>query len=274
MRHEHVQRRAGRVVEPCAVGDVERLGHVDLDLGDELGVPDPTEEPVGEPQQVQVLSRLFAEEVIDAVDLLLVEGLPDERVELGEALGRGPVRLLVHRRGARVQLVGLDRLRGRRKGRRRDGEIVDDLRIRPEVLLRLVDDVEEAAGIVGSEAAAREEQVLGEGRPRVRLRRLGEFGERVVEVAAEVLVGDVAPAVADELPPLRQQTAFEQLVERREDHAFGQVAGRAVEDEDGRFEIFCHAPHAMGPVWTETTGGARRPATAALAAAATRPPAR
>ncbi len=60
------------VVEAAAVADVERLGHVDLDVVDVVAVPDRLEEAVGETQRENVLRRLLAEEMVDAKDLLLV----------------------------------------------------------------------------------------------------------------------------------------------------------------------------------------------------------
>ena len=70
---QHVQRRPGRVVELRPIGDVEGLRDVDLHLLDALAIPDPGDHRVGEPQHVDVLGRLLAQEVVDPEDLLLVE---------------------------------------------------------------------------------------------------------------------------------------------------------------------------------------------------------
>jgi len=56
----HVEHRAGGVVELRPVADVERLRHVDLHRLDVLGIPARGEQPVAEPQQVQVLSGFLA----------------------------------------------------------------------------------------------------------------------------------------------------------------------------------------------------------------------
>ena len=78
----------GLLVERRAALDPDRLGDGDLDVVDELAVPDRLEDPVREAQREQVLHRLLAEVVVDAEDLALAEVLADQRVEL---LGRGQV---------------------------------------------------------------------------------------------------------------------------------------------------------------------------------------
>ena len=82
MGDDHVAERAGLLVEGGAALDVDRLRHVDLDVGDVVAVPDRLEQPVGEPQRQDVLRRLLAEEVIDPVDRLLVEHLVQRGVQL------------------------------------------------------------------------------------------------------------------------------------------------------------------------------------------------
>ena len=66
---------------------IERLGHVDLHVVDEVAVPDRLEQAVGEAEREDVLRRLLAEEVIDAEDLVLVEDLVQLGVER-DALSR------------------------------------------------------------------------------------------------------------------------------------------------------------------------------------------
>ena len=97
--------------------------------------------------------------------------------------------------------------------------------------------VEQAAGAVGVEAAAGEEHPLGERLPLLLGRLLGELGERVPHVLAEVLVRDVAAAVADQQPLLRQQALLGEPVESRQDQALGQVSGRPEQDEDRRPQL-------------------------------------
>jgi hypothetical protein len=53
------------------------------------------------------------------------------------------------------------------------------------------------------------------------------LGEHVVDVLAEVLVRYVAAPVADQQPLLGQQAFEGELVEGRQHHPLGQIAGRA-----------------------------------------------
>jgi hypothetical protein len=86
VRDEHVEHRAGRVVEHRAVGDAELLRHVDLHRLDVLAVPHRGEQAVGEAKAVQVLGGLLAQEVVDPVDLLLVQDRVDDPVQAAERL--------------------------------------------------------------------------------------------------------------------------------------------------------------------------------------------
>ena len=85
---EDVADRAGLLVEGGAALDADRLGDGDLDVVDELPVPDRLEDAVREPQRQHVLHRLLAEVVVDPEDLALVEVLREQRVERA---GRGEV---------------------------------------------------------------------------------------------------------------------------------------------------------------------------------------
>jgi hypothetical protein len=128
MGDEHVQHRAGAVVELGPVVDPERLRDVHLDGFDVLPVPHGTEELVGEPQHVQVLGRFLAQEVVDPVNLVLVQHRVDQAVELAETVRRGAERLLEHHAGVAGEPVRAERLGDLRKGRRWYGQIVHQLR--------------------------------------------------------------------------------------------------------------------------------------------------
>ena len=90
----HVFERADGFVELGAVLDGEPLGDVDLNVIDELAVPDRLEQAVGEPEGENVLRGFFAEEVVDPKDLFLVESLVDRLVEFACALQVDAERLL------------------------------------------------------------------------------------------------------------------------------------------------------------------------------------
>ncbi len=66
----HVAQRADAVVVPRTPFDTEGFGDGDLDLVDMTGVEHRLDEPVREAEHEHVLHGLFAEEVVDAEDLV------------------------------------------------------------------------------------------------------------------------------------------------------------------------------------------------------------
>ena len=79
---EDVPDRAGLLVERRAALDPDRLADRDLDVVDELAVPDRLEDPVREPERQHVLDRLLAEVVVDPEDLVLGEVRAQDLVQL------------------------------------------------------------------------------------------------------------------------------------------------------------------------------------------------
>ena len=87
---DDVAQGAGSFVEAAALFDAEGLGDGDLDVVDVTADPQRLEYGVGETQGQHVLHGLFAEVVVDAVDLVLGEDLVQGGVELaGRFRGRG-----------------------------------------------------------------------------------------------------------------------------------------------------------------------------------------
>ena len=136
MGDDHVAIGAGLLVEADAVADIERLGHVDLDVVDEVAVPDRLEQAVAEAERQNVLRRLLAEEMVDAEDLVLGEHLVQFDVERDRALEVGAERLL-HDHPRALGETGLVEHPDRRQRRaRRHAEIVDELDTRRRALRR------------------------------------------------------------------------------------------------------------------------------------------
>jgi len=124
----------------------------------------------------------------------------NDPVQFAEAAGRGVKGLLVDDPGAAGQPVLLQRLGQPAEGDRRDGQVVHQQRAAAQRCARLAEHVRQGAGIAGTEPAAGEEHPLREGVP-VRALGLGaEVGERIVDAGAEVLVRDLAAAVAHQQP--------------------------------------------------------------------------
>ncbi len=106
MRHDHVAIGAGRLVEPGPRAEPQGLRHVDLDVVDEVAVPDRLEQPVAEAEGQDVLCCLLAEEMVDAENLLLGEDLMQLLVERHRGLEVGAERLF-HDDPAAADQVGL-----------------------------------------------------------------------------------------------------------------------------------------------------------------------
>ncbi len=78
----HVAQCARAVVVAAAPLDADGLGDRDLHVVDDVGVPQPLEDRVGETERQQVLDRLLAEVVVDAEDLRLGKDPADVNVDL------------------------------------------------------------------------------------------------------------------------------------------------------------------------------------------------
>ena len=138
---EDVADRPRPLVEAGPALDPHRLRDGDLDVVDELAVPDGLEDAVREPQRQHVLHGLLAEVVVDPEDLLLAEPAMQE---LAQAVRRGrvvPERLLDDdARPALVILPLADLPDARLERLRRDRQVVDAVAGKPLARLELGED--------------------------------------------------------------------------------------------------------------------------------------
>ena len=137
MGDHHVLVGAGALVEVGALVEAECLGNVDLDVVDEVAVPDRLEQAVGEPERQDVLRGLLAEEVVDAEDLVFPERLVNEVVEFDRAGQVGAERFLHDDAGPVHQVRVPQRGDHRAGGLRRHRKIVQPTDARPELGLGL-----------------------------------------------------------------------------------------------------------------------------------------
>jgi len=77
----HVAERAGSFIKAAAALDTERFRRGDLHVVNVIAVPKRLEDTVAKTQYEKVLHCIFAEVVIDAVDLLLVENVENNLVQ-------------------------------------------------------------------------------------------------------------------------------------------------------------------------------------------------
>ena len=83
---DHIAQRASLVVIPSALLDSQRFGHGDLHMVDVPPVPDGFEDSVRKAEDQDILHRLFAQIVVDAVNLIFRQDLSNIAVELARRI--------------------------------------------------------------------------------------------------------------------------------------------------------------------------------------------
>ena len=78
----HITQSTRLVIEASSALDTHVLHGGDLYPLDVVTIPEGLEDPVGEAERHDVLHRLLAEEVVDTVELMLVEGRSVDLVQL------------------------------------------------------------------------------------------------------------------------------------------------------------------------------------------------
>ncbi len=236
----HVPQHARAVVVAAPPLDVDGLGHVELDVVDEVLVPERLEHAVGEAEGQEVLHRLLAEVVIDPIDLVLLpvgEHLPVELERGGQV---GAERLLdddAFPAGAVLEAGAVQLLAEQAEEARRRGEVEED------VAAALVLGVEPGhlglERLEGAEVVEAGRQVV-EAADQVVPRRLveGMTGVELLDVLAEPGAEGVGRERvhrrAQQREALAQQAVAGEVVERRHQQALGQVAGGAEDEHHAR----------------------------------------
>ena len=239
---DDVAERAGALVIASAAFNSQFLGDRDLDRVHVLVVPDRLEDGVGEAEGEDVLNGLLAQVVVDPEDLVLVEDGLHLGVQRSSGLQVGPERLLDHdpppgplrRFGHR----GRAQVRhDQRERRRRRGAVIDPVAAGVPLLVDLVQEpVQALEARAVSEVQLLEAHAVQEGFQDRLVDRLGARvgADGVGGALAELLVAQVALGRADH-PEARRQDALQgQVVNRRQQLALRQVAGRAEDDDQRR----------------------------------------
>ena len=213
----------GPVVEPAAVGDVERLGHRDLDALHVGPVEQRLDHRVGEPDEEHVLHRVEGQPVVDPEDRVFGEVLVHGVVELPRAGQVGTERLLHHDPGVLGPAGRGDSLRDPAEQRGRHLQVEQDLGAGADLVRhRLVGGVVVEVPV---DVAQQPEHLLGG-------RGLGVHvvqHQRGLRVVAELL----QPPAALRHPDDRhvEHAPVDQADQRREGLDLGQVTGGAEDHE-------------------------------------------
>jgi hypothetical protein len=248
----HVADRAGLVVVAAARAHAQALGHGDLHVIDIVAVPDRLEDAVAEAEDQDILHRLLAQVVVDAVDLLLAEDAQQVLVEFlraGEIMAEGL--LDDDARPAAVGRHGQTHLLEQRRDRHEDvgrrGQVEEMILKCTARLVQAVNPFGEGGEALPCIVGARLiKEPLGEGgRPRfvegaAMLARI-VFTQGGQRLAAEFLIAHRRARIAEHRKVRVEQALPVEVEECGEQLALGQVAGSAKDDEQiGR----CGAFHA------------------------------
>ena len=238
---DDVAQRAGLLVVRAATLDADVLGDGDLHVVDVLPVPQRLEDAVGKAEDEQVLHRLLAEVVVDAVDLLLVEGGVQLVVEVAGALQVVSERFL-HHHACVAATVGLrqplraEALRERREPARRDREVEDAVAGGAALAVELVEGlVDRLQAVLGVEVEGAVPQAVCKDVPDV----IPQGHAAVLRDArthrlTELLGGLLGAPGADDAEAGRQLAVGGQCVERRNQLALGEITGGAEDHHHAR----------------------------------------
>src|SRR5205807_8927532 len=81
MALNHIPQRPGRFVEGGPLLHTEAFRSGDLHVVHVIAIPKGLEDAVPKSQRQKILNRIFPQEVIDAIDLRLIEGIENRGVE-------------------------------------------------------------------------------------------------------------------------------------------------------------------------------------------------
>ena len=237
MRDDDVAERSRRLVERGAIVDRERLGHVELDVVDELAVPDGLEEAVREPEGEDVLHRLLPEVVVDPKDLLLVEHRVNQGVQLPRALDVRAERLLDDHLRASGQLRLAETTDDVREDLGRNGAEDQPLG-GAELTIGFLDRALDRRRGARSEPSADVDAPLREPVPALALGvRAPELRDGAPRDLAKLVVRELAARGCDQAPCLRKQPCDLEVVETGQELAPGEVARSSEEDDRRRADL-------------------------------------
>ncbi len=232
VRH-HVAQRARFVVIGPALFDAYRLRHRDLDVVDVAPVPNRLEDSVREAEDQDILDGLFSQVVIDPVDLLFVQHLPDFLVQAARRFVVAPKRffddhappaMFFGNQICRPQLLD--------DGGEKVGSRSQVIKIVAARAVLLVDVSQNAAQLFINlrivEIARDVVNPAREPMPQVRIDLGGgKIADLLADHVAKLLAVHLIASHAHQRKFLRKQIILGEIVERRDQLALGQVARSA-----------------------------------------------
>jgi hypothetical protein len=233
---DHVSQGTGVVVVAPAVFDADGLGHRDLHVVDVAPVPERLEEGVGEAQGQDVLHRLLAQIVVDAVDLRFHQQAGEGTVQ-GDGGRQIPAERLLENHAAAMPVGDQPRVAqfpgdALEEGRCR-GQVEDVVRPLPfpgEALpeFREGRGIGEVRGEVG--------HTRGESVPvlPLRLAPARELVQPLSQVSAERLVRHDDAVHPHDSELLGQPPVQEEVVQRRREFPLREITPGPEDDQDGR----------------------------------------
>ncbi len=249
MVRDHVAQRAGLVVVAAAQFDAKRFGDGDLHVIDVAAIPHRLEDAVAEPEDHDVLHGLFAEVMVDAVDLVLAHDRGQAAIQLARRLVVGAERLL-HNDPPPAHSLFFRQQAARRQPFAHVQELfggnrqVEQAVLRPDGVAALRDRLCEAVprGIV-FEVGLDVRELPHHAVERLVVEAVGFLrGDELAPLPGQFLGG---PGTADteHREPIGNQPLFGEVIQRRQQQAARQVAARA-EDHDsarvGWLQASCH----------------------------------
>jgi hypothetical protein len=254
----HVAQSAGRFVIPAAMLDADLLGHGDLHVIGVPAIPDRLEERICEAECQDILRRLFAEIVIDAIEL-----------RFGEALGQSGIQLLGAGQIAAERFLdddpcpfpvlrqpgGFDQAGHGADESRRDGQVENVLRRAVPGLLEPREPfTQQAIGLGSGEIGIDVGNVCCESVPfRFIKFRPARFLDPVAEIVAILVVAERFAIDADDGEALIEPGIFDEVIDRRDQLPPSQVAAGPEDDERRRLRLV-RLRHGCDPPVIEIRG--------------------
>ena len=250
MTLHHVAQGAGGVVVAGPPLDAAGLGMGDLHMVDIVAVPQRLEHQVGEPEHQDVLHRLLAEVVVDAIELILLPVLVQPVIEDLGALEIETEGLFYHH-PAPAALFPVEPDFGQAGGDRTEvGRADRHVEDHVGAIARIPFEVRPQGTVHGvvAQIPPEEAQPGREARPDLRIDAAPyAVGEPLMHLLAPDGVVPVAPPHAQDAGTVGQPAGLFQMIERRQELVDREIAGRAEDDEGAGLAAFTvHRPAPCG----------------------------